>query len=94
MWRISSLADSVSTELVLTINTGTGKTVESIVHHPTSSEVCTTKAVAFDGSLTTWKITSSLGPTRSLLQRQTISFRSGIFLARIRELPLLRPLTR
>ncbi|GJJ78988.1 coronin-7 [Entomortierella parvispora] len=76
VWRIISRDDSVSTELVLTINTGTGKGVESIVHHPTSSEIF---ASASGNLVQIWDIsgkaqgTSLTSPAYTLTHPNTVS---------------------
>ncbi|KAF8942827.1 Coronin-7 [Haplosporangium gracile] len=42
VWQIAAEADSISTELTATISTGTGKTIDAIVHHPSAHGIVAT----------------------------------------------------
>ncbi|KAG0286511.1 Coronin-7 [Linnemannia gamsii] len=42
VWQILAESDSISTELTATISTGTGKTVDTIVHHPSAHGIVAT----------------------------------------------------
>ncbi|KAK3808201.1 MAG: hypothetical protein JOS17DRAFT_796872 [Linnemannia elongata] len=42
VWQISAEGESISTELTVTIITGTGKTVDAIVHHPSAHGIVAT----------------------------------------------------
>ncbi|KAF9156582.1 Coronin-7 [Linnemannia schmuckeri] len=76
VWQIATDGDSISTELTATISTGTGKTIDAIVHHPSAHGIVATTSTNL---VQIWDYTDKVQGATISCATHTLTHPSAIF---------------